>query len=62
MTVKCLKAVFISTFLEVMRHVEACALNNLLCYYKKRCFHECQKKTLKLSLANPRKGSVKELV
>ena len=40
---KCLKAVFIFNFFKI----EACALNNLLCYYtEKRCLHESQRRTL----------------
>ena len=45
---KCLKAVFVL--------MEARACNNLLLLYRNRCFRESQRKTLRLSLVNPRKG------
>ena len=45
---KCLKAVFVL--------MEARACNNLLLLYRNRCLHESQRKTLRLSFVNPRKG------
>ena len=45
---KCLKAVFVL--------MEARACNNLLLFYRKRCLHESQRKTSRLSFVNPRKG------
>ena len=45
---KCLKAVFVL--------MEAHACNNLLLLYRKRFLHERQRKTLRLSFINPRKG------
>ena len=45
---KCLEGVFFLT--------EAHTCNNLLLLYGKRCLHESQGKTLRLSLVNPRKG------
>ena len=45
---KCLKVVFVL--------MEARAYNNLLLLYRKQYLHESQRKTLRLSFVNPRKG------
>ena len=41
--------------------MEACALNNLLCYYTENDIFTKVSKTLCLSFVNPKKKSVREL-